>query len=72
MVHHEVVEEGQRLHSCGVQQVEEALEAGWLRVMHPIRAETRTAERLLRTTRLDEGEAEAVAIRSASQAPSDC
>ena len=64
VVHHEVVAQGQRLHALGVEQVEQALERSWLQVAGPIAGEQKLTVRLLRTTRLDDGEAEALALAS--------
>lgn len=62
VVHREVVVEGNRVHARGVEQVEQALADGWLRVVRPSTAERTLSQRLLRTTRLDAGEAEALAL----------
>ena len=64
VVHHEVVAQGQRLHARGVEQVEQALEESWLQVVRPTTGEQKLTVRLLRTTRLDDGEAEALALAS--------
>ena len=64
VVHHEVVIQGQRLHARGVEQVEQALEESWLQVVRPTTGEQKLTVRLLRTTRLDDGEAEALALAS--------
>jgi predicted nucleic acid-binding protein len=64
VVHHEVVTQGQRLHARGVEQVEQALEASSLQVVRPTTGEQKLTVRLLRTTRLDDGEAEALALAS--------
>ena len=62
VVHREVVAQGQRLHARGVEQVEQAIEASWLEVVRPATGEQKLTVRLLRTTRLDDGEAEALAV----------
>ena len=64
VVYHEVVAQGQRLHARGVEQVEQAIEASWLQVVRPSAGEQKLTVRLLRTTRLDDGEAEALAVAS--------
>jgi predicted nucleic acid-binding protein len=64
VVHHEVVTQGQRLRARGVEQVEQALEESWLQVVRPTTGEQKLTVRLLRTTRLDDGEAEALALAS--------
>jgi len=64
VVHHEVVIQGRRLHARGVEQVEQALEESWLEVVRPTTGEQKLTVRLLRTTRLDDGEAEALALAS--------
>lgn len=61
-MHYEVVTQGQRLRALGVEQVEQALETSWLQVVRPTPFEQRLTARLLRTTRLDDGEAEALAL----------
>jgi len=62
VVHHEVVIEGQRLHASGIEQVEQALDTSWLQLVRPTTAEQKLTVRLSRTTRLDDGEAEALAL----------
>jgi len=48
----------------GVEQVEQALEESWLQVVRPTAGEQKLTVRLLRTTRLDDGEAEVLALAS--------
>jgi uncharacterized protein len=62
VVHHEVVIEGQRLRARGIEQVEQALDASWLQVVRPTAAEQTLTVRLSRTTRLDGGETQALAM----------
>ncbi len=62
VVHREVVIEGQRVHAPGIEQVEQALDTTWLRVVRPTPAEQKLTVRLSKTTRLDHGETEALAL----------
>ena len=61
-VHEEVVTAGRTLAAPGVEQVENALANGWLKLARFTTAERRLASRILRTSRLHKGEAEALAI----------
>lgn len=58
----EVVDQGRTIVALGVEQVEKALEAGWLRLVRLSAKEHRIMQGILRTTRLDEGEAESLAL----------
>jgi predicted nucleic acid-binding protein len=62
VVYQEVVTAGQRLRARGVEHVEHALTQSWLRVVRPTPGEHQHAVRLLSTTHLDAGEAEALAL----------
>jgi predicted nucleic acid-binding protein len=61
-VFEEVVTAGKRIGALGVEQVEHAVEKGWLRVPRLAARERRQAERILQTSRLHEGEAETLAV----------
>lgn len=58
----EVVDKGKAISAPGVEQVERAMEEGWIRMAKPNARERRMSQRLLRSTKLDEGEAEALAL----------
>lgn len=58
----EVVDKGKAVSAPGVEQVERAMEEGWIRMAKPNARERRMSQRLLRSTKLDEGEAEALAL----------
>jgi len=61
-VFEEVVTAGRRIGALGVECVEQAIESGWLRVVRPVAEERRQTSQILRTSRLHEGEAQAIAI----------
>lgn len=69
VVYQEVVEAGRRVGALGVEQIEHAIDLGWLRVAHPTPAERRLATRLLRASRIHQGEAEALAIAKQRKRP---
>ena len=62
VVKREVIDAGRAISAPGVEQVEEALEEGWLLVTSLNSRERKTMGRILRNTRLDEGEAECIAL----------
>lgn len=62
VVHAEAVGAGKHIGAPGVERIEHALDEGWLRVARPTPAERRLTARVLRTSRLHGGEAEALAI----------
>jgi predicted nucleic acid-binding protein len=64
----EVVDQGREIGAPGVEQVEKALEAGWLRVVRLSVKEQRIMQGILRATRLDEGEAESLALAQSRNA----
>src|SRR5207253_1752188 len=64
VVFSEAVVEGRRLHAPGIEQIEQALESSWLQVVRSTPAEQKLAARFARTTRLDAGESEALALAS--------
>jgi predicted nucleic acid-binding protein len=62
VVFDEVVTAGKRIGAPGVEQVEHAIETGWLRAVRTTAAERRLAAQILKTSRLHRGEAEALAL----------
>ncbi len=69
VVHEEVVIAGRRAGAPGVERIERALDRGWLRVARPTPAERRLTARILRTSRLHGGEAEALALARQRRLP---
>jgi predicted nucleic acid-binding protein len=65
----EVVDQGREVGAPGVEQVEKALEAGWLRLVRLTVKEQRIMRSILRATRLDEGEAESLALAQSRNLP---
>jgi uncharacterized protein len=63
----EVVDQGKTLAARGVEQVEAALSAGWLRVSTLSVDARKTAQRISRSTHLHEGEAESIALAHAKR-----
>lgn len=68
-VHREVVTEGRKLHAHGVEQVERALDGGWLKLARLTPVELKATLHLLRSTRLHEGEAQVLAIGERRKLP---
>ena len=60
----EAVDAGKAIRAAGVEQIEAALEDGWLQVVDLSREEQSVQERLTRLSRLGLGEAEAIALAS--------
>lgn len=60
----EAVDAGKAIRAVGVEQIEAALEDGWLRVVDLSEEEQSLQERLTRLSRLGRGEAEAIALAS--------
>ena len=58
----EAVDAGKAIRAAGVEQIEAALEDGWLRIVDVSMEEQSLQERLTRLSRLDRGEAEAIAL----------
>jgi predicted nucleic acid-binding protein len=58
----ETLDQGRAVAAPGVEELQRALEEGWLRVVRLSARERRFMQSLLRSTRLDEGEAEALAV----------
>jgi predicted nucleic acid-binding protein len=60
----EVVEGGRAIHAPEVNVIEAAFEAKWMREITPSASERRLGRRILKGSRLHEGEAEAIALAS--------
>ncbi len=60
----ETVDAGRAIRAAGVEQLEAALEDGWLQTVGLTKEEEELRERLARLSRLDRGEAEAIALAS--------
>lgn len=60
----ETIDSGKAIHAPGVEQLEAALEAGWLRTVRLTAQERGLMQRLTRRSRLDRGEAESIALAS--------
>lgn len=58
----EVVDQGKAIAAPGVEQVEKALEEGWIQVVRLTAGERGLMQRLIKTSRLDAGEAECLAL----------
>lgn len=58
----ETIDSGKADHAPGVEQLEAALEAGWLRTVRLTAQERGLMHRLTRRSRLDRGEAESIAL----------
>ena len=58
----EVLDQGKAISAPGVEQIERALEERWVRVVRLAAKERRLMRRILRNTRLDEGEAESLSL----------
>jgi predicted nucleic acid-binding protein len=69
VVHAEAVGAGKRIGAPGVERIEHALDEGWLRVARPTPAERSLTARILRTSRLHGGEAEALALAARRRLP---
>ena len=64
----EVVEGGRAVHAPEVGLIEAAFEAGWMIEVIPTAAERRQSRRILKGSRVHEGEAEAIALASSRDA----
>lgn len=60
----ESIDSGKVIHALGVEQLEAALENGWLRIVRLTPREHGLRQRLMRGSRLDQGEAESIALAS--------
>ena len=58
----EVVDRGKAISAPGVEQIEKALADGWIKVLRLNAKERQLKQRVLKTTRLDEGEGESLAL----------
>ena len=58
----EVLDRGKAVAAPGVELVENAVAEGWIQIVRSTPKEKRLAQRILRTTRLDEGESESLAM----------
>jgi predicted nucleic acid-binding protein len=61
-VFNEVVIEGKRLQKAGVEEIESALQAGWLKTVSLTRGQLTRAEQYRLVGRVDKGEAEAISL----------
>ena len=64
-VESETIDAGRAVHARGVEQIETALEDGWLRLARLSAHERDMTQRLTRRSRLGRGEAESIALASA-------
>ena len=60
----ETIDAGKAVHALGVEQLEAALEGGWLQTVRLTAQELGLAQHLTRRSRLDQGEAESLALAS--------
>ena len=64
LVKAETIDAGKAARALGVEQLDAALERGWLRTVPLTSGERRLRQRLTRRSRLDKGEAESIALAS--------
>ena len=60
----ETIDAGRAVHALGVEQLEAAMEDGWLQTVRLTEEERDLMQRLTERSRLDQGEAEAIALAS--------
>ena len=60
----ETIDAGRAVHALGVEQLEVAMEDGWLQAVRLTVEERDLAQRLTQRSRLDQGEAESIALAS--------
>ena len=60
----ETIDAGRAVHALGVEQLEAAMEDGWLQTVRLTEEERDLMQRLTESSRLDQGEAEAIALAS--------
>ena len=60
----EAIDAGRAIHALGVEQIEAALEDGWLQTVRLSTEERNLMQRLTRRSRLDQGESESIALAS--------
>jgi predicted nucleic acid-binding protein len=58
----EVLDQGKEIAAPGIEQVEDALQTGWLQVARLTRGERNLLRKIVATSRLDQGEAESIAV----------
>ena len=58
----ETIDAGRAIHALGVEQIEAALEDGWLQTVRLTAEERNLMQRLTRRSRLDQGESESIAL----------
>ena len=61
-VKEEVVDKGKIIGAQGVELIEKALDEGWIQVVRLSARERKTAQRIMKATRLDAGETESLAL----------
>lgn len=61
-VREEVVVEGKRLHKAGAEEIEKAIESGWVKVVALARSQVNKAEAYMASGGIGRGEAEAIAL----------
>ena len=65
----ETIDAGNAVRAPGVERIEAAVDAGWLRVADPADAEADLVRRLSQRSRLHEGEIESIALAHAGKLP---
>ena len=65
----ETIDAGSAARTLGVEQIEAAVDAGWLRIADAADAEADLARRLAQRSRLHEGEAESIALAHVRKLP---
>ena len=71
VVKEETIDAGRAVHALGVEQLEVAMEAGWLQTVRLTVEERDLMQRLAERSRLDQGEAEAIALASGREPATD-
>ncbi len=69
VVQAETIDAGSAVRAPGVERIEAAVDAGWLRIASPTDAEADLAQRLSQRSRLHEGEAESIALAHVRKLP---
>lgn len=69
VVNAEVVDQGRAVVAAGVEHVEDAIRKGWMQVARLTKTEKSLLQRILKSSRLDKGEAEALALASSRKIP---
>ncbi len=65
----ETIDAGRSVRALGVEQIDAAVDAGWLAVASPTEAESELAQRLTQRSRLHRGEAESIALAWVRELP---